>query len=84
VPLARDMPWAFEIATASQSFYFRAANKRDQQEWLAALKEGVEIATENELFEFAELIITDETRRRNERKEAEDAEAQGSDTDGAF
>ena len=69
------MPHGIEISTSSQSFYFRAASKRDQQEWLAALTDGVELATENELFEFAEMIITDEETRRQKRENSRDDEA---------
>ena len=95
VPNRREMPHGFEISTASQAFYFRAASKRDQQEWLAALKEGVELATENELFQFAEMIITDEESRRQKREqqawaeadareEAARAAAEDANADGAF
>mmetsp|Transcript_15214 Transcript_15214/g.49574 ORF Transcript_15214/g.49574 Transcript_15214/m.49574 type:complete len:497 (+) Transcript_15214:92-1582(+) len=60
----RDVPHGIEIATASRSLVFRAENRAQQLDWLEKIREGIEIATQNEYVALAELIIADEQKRQ--------------------
>ena len=59
----RDVPFGIKIETASRSLVFRAETRSQQLDWLEKLREGIDIATQNEYIALAELIIADEQKR---------------------
>ena len=77
----RAMPHALEVSTPARSFYFRCASRRDQQEWHAALKDGVELATENEHRPRRPRFIRRSRRRRGRDADRAFAESRRCDVD---
>lgn len=70
LPLLKT-PYAWEVVGHDgKSHWFRASCKKLQQEWIAAISEGIVNAYEASLFENAESRVTDEAKARNQRAQA--------------
>ena len=66
-PLFRT-PFAFELVDSSgMAHRFRASNADVYKRWVAALSSRIVQSYENSLFDFAQLIVRDETEARNKR-----------------
>ena len=58
------------MTKSGSSYNFRAGSKREQEDWIKAITNRIEISQENEFLQHASLICENTTLARNQRMHA--------------
>jgi hypothetical protein len=63
----RNIPFGFEVHTPRKCYVFRCADKTEQSTWLRTMARRIEVSSENNFIELAEIIVTEEETSRANR-----------------
>ncbi|GMH60340.1 hypothetical protein TL16_g03025 [Triparma laevis f. inornata] len=62
-----NIPHGIEVCTPRKAHIFMAESKSEQQSWIRVMEKRIEISSENNFIELAELIVNEEETARSNR-----------------